>query len=76
MQPNSSSMNDDEEIIKQAYSFLLKNNIVPQQLNIPSGTALEISLQYITLRLEFKTSRNGTNISLTAFELMNIQVVT
>jgi len=76
MQPNSSSMNDDEEIIKQAYSFLLKNNIVPQQLNIPSGTAMEISLQYITLRLEFKTSRNGTNISLTAFELMNIQVVT
>jgi hypothetical protein len=69
-------MNDDEEIIKQAYSFLLKNNIVPQQLNIPSGTAMEISLQYITLRLEFKTSRNGTNISLTAFELMNIQVVT
>jgi hypothetical protein len=69
-------MNDDEEIIKQAYSFLLKNNIVPQQINIPSGTAMEISLQYITLRLEFKTSRNGTNISLTAFELMNIQVVT
>jgi hypothetical protein len=69
-------MNDDGEIIKQAYSFLLKNNIVPQQLNIPSGTAMEISLQYITLRLEFKTSRNGTNISLTAFELMNIQVVT
>jgi hypothetical protein len=69
-------MNNDEEIIKQAYSFLLKNNIVPQQLNIPSGTAMEISLQYITLRLEFKTSRNGTNISLTAFELMNIQVVT
>lgn len=76
MQPNNSSMNDDGETIKQAYSFLLKNNIVPQQPNISSGTALEISLQYITLRLEFKTSRNGTNISLTAFELMNIQVVT
>jgi hypothetical protein len=39
MQPKSSSINDDRETIKQVYSFPLKNNIVPQQPNIPSGTA-------------------------------------
>jgi hypothetical protein len=39
MQSNSNSMNDDWETIKQTYSFLLKNNIVSQQLNILSGTA-------------------------------------
>jgi hypothetical protein len=35
MQPKSSSINDDRETIKQVYSF----PIVPQQPNIPSGTA-------------------------------------
>jgi hypothetical protein len=30
-------MKDGEKIIKQAYSSLLKNNIVPQQPNTPSS---------------------------------------
>jgi hypothetical protein len=31
-------MKDVGEIIKQAYSSLLRNNIVPQQPNTPSST--------------------------------------
>jgi hypothetical protein len=32
-------MKDDEEVIKQAYESLLKNNFVSQQPNTPSSTA-------------------------------------
>jgi hypothetical protein len=39
MQPNSNSMKNGEKTIKRAHSSLLKNNIVPQQPNTPSGTA-------------------------------------
>jgi hypothetical protein len=37
MQPNSNSMKDGEETIKQAYSSLFKNNFIPQQPNTPSS---------------------------------------
>jgi hypothetical protein len=38
MQPNSNLMKDGGKIIKQAYSSLLKNNIVSQQSNTPNST--------------------------------------
>jgi hypothetical protein len=38
MQSNINSLSDGGETIKQAYSSLLKNNFVSQQLNTPSNT--------------------------------------
>jgi hypothetical protein len=37
MQLNSNPIEDEGETIKQAYSFLLKNNSIHQQTNTPSS---------------------------------------
>jgi hypothetical protein len=37
MQSNINLTKDGGETIKQVYSFLLKNNFIPQQLNTPNN---------------------------------------